>query len=326
VVARAVEDCKGELTIDTTLGSGTTISIGLPLSLAVTQVLTVEVDGQTYCIPTLAVEMVRMVAPAEVLLVADRPAVKLGRRTVPLLQLSAVLGIGGHTELPRNERLSVVLLGHARQRVALVVDRLVAVQEIVIKSFGRVLRNLPNVAGATILGTGDVSVVLHASDLVKNALSLAGKLVPLALSGTESRGRVADKPVLVVEDSLTTREMEKDILASAGFMVDTAVDGRDGLEKARAKSYGLFLVDLQMPVMDGFALIQALRKSSDYATTPIVILSSLGSDQDRRRGLEMGADAYLVKSQFNPDVLLDAVRRFVGQPPRRPGKRRARTR
>ena len=326
VVARAVEDCKGELTIDTTPGHGTTISVGLPLSLAVTQVLTVEAEGQTYCIPTLSVEMVRMVAPDEVLLVADRPAVKLGRRTVPLFKLTMVLGLGGDRAIARSERLSVVLLSHARQRIALVVDRLVAVQEIVIKTFGRVLKSLPNVAGVTILGTGDVSVVLHPPDLVKHALSLVGKLVPIALSGDESRGRVADQPLLVVEDSLTTREMEKDILASAGYLVDTAVDGRDALEQSRAKSYGLFLVDLQMPVMDGFALIEALRKSTKYAATPIVILSSLGSDQDRRRGLELGADAYLVKSQFNPSVLLDAVRRFVGQAPTRPSKRRGRAR
>jgi two-component system chemotaxis sensor kinase CheA len=134
----------------------------------------------------------------------------------------------------------------------------------------------------------------------------------MALAGREPGGSAADLPILVVEDALSPREMERDILEAAGLSVDTAVNGLDGLEKSRCKRYGLFLVDVQMPVMSGFELVEALRSSEQYARTPIVFITSLASEADRRRGLDLGADAYLLKSEFSPDLLLDVVGRFMG--------------
>ncbi|RLB61637.1 MAG: hypothetical protein DRI90_10915, partial [Deltaproteobacteria bacterium] len=278
VVKRMIEECKGELLIDSTLGQGTRFKIALPLTLAVTQALMVEVGGQRYCIPTLSIEMVRLVAPEEVQQVADRPVIKVGRRSVPLVKLADVLQVPGAEEVTRHSTTPVVFLAHARQRIAFAVDRLLAEQQIVIKSFGKVLRNVANVAGATILGTGEVAVILHTPDLVRYGLAHTGKTVPLALPGRGPAAPVGDRHILVVEDAMSTREMERDILEAAGLSVDTAVNGLDALEKSRSKRYGLFLVDVQMPVMGGFELVEALRSSDDYARTPIVFITSLASE------------------------------------------------
>jgi two-component system chemotaxis sensor kinase CheA len=321
VVRKMVEESKGELSIDSTLGGGTTIKISLPLTLAVTQVLMVEVGNQVFCIPTLSIEMVRMIDPAEVQLVADKPVVKVGRRSVPLVRLAEVLCLDGAAPPPPGSKVPAVFLSHARQRIAFAVNRLIAEQQIVIKSFGRILRNVPNVAGATIFGSGEVGIILHTPDLVKHGLGLAGKTVPIALPGASTDAAAGPLPILVVDDSLATREMERDILEAAGYETDTAIHGQDGLEKSRRKSYGLFVVDLQMPVLDGFGLVTALRASEQYARTPVVIVSSLSSDADKRRGLEVGADAYLVKSEFSQDLLLEMVARFLGEAPGGPARR-----
>jgi two-component system chemotaxis sensor kinase CheA len=312
VVKRVIEECKGELLIDSTLGTGTTFKMALPLTLAVTQALMVEVGGQSYCIPTLSIEMVRLIEPEEVQLVADRPVIKVGRRSVPLVKLANVLRVGGSDEVEFSDITPVVFLAHARQRIAFAVDRLLAEQQIVIKSFGKLLRNVSNVAGATILGTGEVAIILHTPDLVRHGLAHAGKTVPMALPGRAVPSAREPRTILVVEDALSTREMERDILESAGLSVETAVNGLEALEKSRRTHYGLFLVDVQMPVMGGFELVEALRSSEQYAHTPIVFITSLSSEADRRRGLELGADAYLSKSEFNPDLLLDVVERFMG--------------
>jgi len=312
VVKRVIEECKGELLIDSTLGQGTSFKIALPLTLAVTQALMVEVGGQNYCIPTLSIEMVRLVAPEEIQLVADRPVIKVGRRSVPLVPLASVLRVNGSDDQDFRSITPVVFLAHARQRIAFAVDRLLAEQQIVIKSFGKLLRNVANVAGATILGTGEVAIILHTPDLVRFGLADAGKTVPMALPGRPGSAPEGERTILVVEDAMSTREMERDILESAGLSVDTAVNGLDGLEKSRRKRYGLFFVDVQMPVMSGFELVEALRSTAEYARTPIVFITSLASEADRRRGLELGADAYLLKSEFSPDLLLDVVERFMG--------------
>jgi two-component system chemotaxis sensor kinase CheA len=209
--------------------------------------------------------------------------------------------------------IPAVFLAHARQRIAFAVDRLVAEQQIVIKSFGRILSNVPNVAGATIFGSGEVGIILHTPDLVKHGLALAGRMVPMALPGAEPTEGPVQLPILVVDDAMATREMERDILEGAGWSVETAIHGQDALEKSRRVRFGLFIVDVQMPVMDGIELVEALRRSEQYAHTPVVIVSSMGSEADKRRGLDAGADAYIVKSEFSQDLLLGVVARFMGE-------------
>lgn len=314
VVRATVEECKGEIEIDSVLGERTTFHIHLPLSLAVTSVLLVRAGGQTFCIPTLSIEMVRMIEPEDVQHVAGRPVVKEGRRSVPLARLATVLGLPSDQGALDGSAAPAVFLTHARQRTALLVEELIGQQEIVIKTLAPVLHNTPNVAGATILGTGQVVVVLHAGDLVSNALSLLGKTVPFIARTPAAAVEHRHKTVMVVEDALTTREMVKQVLEAAGYDVEVAVHGRDALDKASQRPFDLFLVDLQMPVMDGFELLGALRSSAEHGTTPVVILSSLASEEHRRRGLELGADAHLSKAEFSQDVLVGVVERFIGPP------------
>ncbi len=312
VVKQVVEDSKGELSIDSTVGQGTTIKIDLPLTLAVTQVLVVEVAGQSLCIPTLSIEMVRFVQPDQLQTVADRLVVTTGRRAVPFVPLATVLDLGEQV-VARRSGIPTVFLAHARQRIALAVDQLVTEQQIVIKPLGRVLAKVPNVAGATILGSGEVSPVLHPPDLVRHGLAQLGRTVPMTLSDrSEQLVQPARRRVLVVDDAMSTREMVRDILEAEGLQVDTAVNGRDGLKKSELAPFGLFVVDVEMPEMDGFELLRALRASRQHADTPVIILSSRGSDEDKRQGLDLGADAYLTKRGFTRDGLIETVARLLG--------------
>lgn len=256
--------------------------------------------------------MVRVVRPDQLQTVAERLVVASGRRAVSFVPLATVLGLSGEAQ-PSGGGIPTVFLAHARQRIALAVDRLVTEQQIVIKPLGKVLAQVPNVAGATILGSGDVSPVLHPPDLVRNGLTHLGHTVPMALTRNTDRGaRSEGLRALVVDDAMSTREMVRDILSAEGLKADTAVDGQDGLRKSQQTSYDLFVVDIEMPKMDGFELVAALRKNEQLGDTPIIILSSRGSAEDKRRGLDVGADAYLTKRGFTPAGLTETVVRVTG--------------
>jgi two-component system chemotaxis sensor kinase CheA len=232
----------------------------------------------------------------------------VGGTALPLSVLAETLGIV--TDEPAAG--PIVVVADTSRRHAFRVDRLLGQRDVVFKALSALLPPLPAVAGASVEPDGSVLVVLDPPSLIERARSGArtdGFAAPAETSGAARRS------VLVVDDALTVRELQRSILERAGFDVRVASDGSQALAQLAEKPSDLVLTDVEMPIMDGFALTEAIRAHPSLANIPILILSSRASDADRQRGLEAGADGYIIKSAFDEASLLGAVERLLGGGP-----------
>jgi CheY-like chemotaxis protein len=199
----------------------------------------------------------------------------------------------------------VLLLDHGGRRVGLLVDEVLGERELVIKPLGLALSRLRVVIGAVQQADGSLILVLHAGELVRMAVSSQG------LAAGPKPASASRRRILLVEDSVITRELERSLLVSVGVEVVEAVDGQDGLEKLAAGNFDLVVADVEMPRLDGFELTRRIKQGAAGSRIPVILVTNRGSDADRRRGIEVGADAYLVKSEFGSQSFLDTVRRFL---------------
>ena len=322
VVKQAIlDDLQGIVNVETRPGVGTTFSLRLPLSLAVMRVLLVEVEGLPFGFTAQYVaELLRL--PQEALLtVAERNAVIIRNEFVPVVPLAELLriparqagqaGQTGQAQVParRNPGMLLLVLRIRNEKIAVQVDELLDERDMVIKPLPEHMRKLPMASGIVITGNNELVSVLHAPAL----LDLARRARNQAVSH-EAATHVADSHyrVLVVDDSLNTREIEKDVLEAYGYHVTLAEDGLDGFKKAMAGEFDAVLTDVEMPNMDGFTLTARLRQEDKYRNKPIVIITSREKEEDKRRGVQVGADAYIVKGDFDQSNLVDTLRALLG--------------
>jgi two-component system chemotaxis sensor kinase CheA len=243
--------------------------------------------------------------------IEGRMAIQFRDRIVPLARLNEVLELPPVKEeegKARNEML-VLIATYLEKRVGFIVDEIVGEEEVFIKSLGKHLGKVKNVSGAIIMASGEVVVVLDIVDLMAHSsLSFSSDM------GKEQAPRVKhkEKRILVVEDAFSTRELEKSILETHGYLVDTAVDGLDALDRMTGTQYDLVVSDLEMPRMDGFELCKTLKQREEYKDIPFVMVTALQKEEDRRKGIEVGAAAYIVKSTFEQTNLLETIERLVG--------------
>jgi two-component system chemotaxis sensor kinase CheA len=309
VVRQNLERLHGLVQVDTAAGQGTTFTLTLPLTLATSQVLLVRAAGQLVALPTTTVERILRVPATDVGRIEGKPAIRSNGRPLPLVPLDQVLELPhSDTILAPEQRLPVVILGIAERRIAFRVDSLEGTQEVVVKSLGRQLRRVRNVAGATILGTGEVVMILNVADLVKSAQETPAAAAPLPVEVQEPPRR----RVLVVDDSITTRTLEKNILENSGYRVWVAADGEEAWALMQSEPLDLVVSDIAMPRMDGFVLTEQIRGDERFRDLPVVLVTSLESQRDRQRGLEAGADAYITKSAFDQQNLLEAIEHLIG--------------
>ena len=304
-VKAQVEGFGGTLEVRSVSGRGTEVVLLLPLALALLEVLLVERGGHVYGLPLSAVAEV--VAVTETLSLEGRPMFELRGHSLALNDLAALLGAA--TALPLPSRPPAVIVSAAGRRVALVCDRLLGQEEVVVRSLGALLGRLRGYLGAAILGDGRIALLLDPGTLARAALRLR--------AGTAAEAPPAPQrppKVLVVEDSFTVRELQRSILESAGYRVETAHDGRQALERlALDPEIELVVTDVEMPELDGLALTRAIRSDPARASLPVVIVTSRSSDEDRAAGLSAGADAYMTKPSFDQQALLSTVGRLVGR-------------
>ena len=310
-----IDDLQGVVNVETRPGAGTTFALRLPLSLAVMRVLLVEVNGLSFGFTAQYVaELLRL--PHEALLsVAERNAVILRNEFVPVVGLADLLNIPAHLAVPpetspaRTAGLLLVVLRVRNEKIAVRVDELLDERDMVIKPLPTHMQHLPMVSGMVTTGRNALVSVLHAPallDLARRARSQAVRSEAQA-HAAEIRYRV-----LVVDDSLNTREIEKDVLEAYGYHVTLAEDGLDGLRKAQEGDFDAVLTDVEMPRMDGFSLTARLRQEEKYRNRPIIIITSREKAEDKRRGIEVGADAYIVKGDFDQSNLVDTLRALLG--------------
>ena len=315
IVHERVEHLGGSIVVKTKPGAGTAFHISLPRALANFRGVLVHASEQLFVIPSMSVERVVRISHQEVLTVENRPTILVDKQPVSLVWLSDVL------ELPRRaapveatDDATAVVLGSGLLRVAFLVDEIVGEQEVLVKALARPLTRVRNIAGASVLGSGRVAPVLNTTDLLKSAVkrpSAAQKFTqPLSPQKDKKEKK---QSILVVEDSITSRVLLKNILESAGYRVSTAVDGVEGYTLLKTGSFDLVVSDVEMPRMDGFGLTAQIRAEKQFAGLPVVLVTALESREHRERGIDVGANAYIVKSSFDQSNLLEVIRRLIGR-------------
>ena len=304
-----MEKLGGSISCESTEGKGTTFRILLPLTLATFRGVLVQIDDRRFIIPIKGFDRTVRVGRDEIKTVENRETITVEGRTVPLIPLRAVL------EMPRKEKggtnsefVQVAVLGAANNRIAFGVDNILHEQEVLVKDLGGQLARVRNVAGATMLGTGEVVPVLNISDLLKSAVRVSpGIEAPSVPEETPPERKTA----LVVEDSITARTLLKNILEAAGYDVQTAVDGIDALTFLKTGRFDIVVSDIDMPRMNGLDLTANIRADKRLSALPVVLVTALESREDRERGIDVGANAYVVKSSFDQSNLLEVIKRLI---------------
>ncbi len=306
-----VERLKGALDVESELGKGSRFRLTIPLTLAIIRALLLRVGGQTFALPTSSIEETGRVDRSSVIKVEGHEVIRRQRRTVPLVHLRDILGIESDDD-PTRPKIPVATLGFSGHRIGLIVDEFVGEQQIVIKTLGTHLKRVDNVAGVTILGAGEVVPILNVPDLMTNGRQLTGVRARKAGSVVEAGKDKGPSRVLICEDSFTTRELERSIFEAAGFEVETATDGAMGLARLKeGLNPDAVVTDVQMPNMTGFELTRAIKADDMLKAIPVIIVTSLEREEEKAEGINAGADAYITKSVFNQDTLLDTVERLI---------------
>lgn len=308
IVVEKAERLGGSVATETRPGAGTTFRLLVPLSLATFRGILVRLGDQLFVLPLRHVERALRVARQDIRTLENRAAITLGGEAVALVRLVDALA------LPRaasgdDGNAQVVVLGLDGVRIAFEVDEILGEQEVLVKMLGRQLARVRNVAGACVLGTGRVVPVLNAADLMKSAVQQAPAAPAPAAEPVEG---MRQRAIMVVEDSITSRSLLKNILESAGYHVTTAVDGIDAYTALKTGPCDLVVSDVDMPRMNGFDLTAKIRTDNQLAELPVVLVTALESREHRERGIDVGANAYIVKSSFDQSNLLEIVGQLVG--------------
>ncbi|UYG00360.1 hybrid sensor histidine kinase/response regulator [Halomonas sp. GD1P12] len=304
VVKRTVVDeLSGDIRVDSQPGKGTTFALRLPLSLAMLRVLLIRAGSQTLGFTAPYVQELLKVTPYDFIDTAGQPTLVLRDEFIPVVSLASLLGLEAPAE---NAQVLLLIVHQGSQKLALIVEELIDERDMVIKPLPPHLRHLPLVAGMVSVGRNDLASLLHVPALLTQVKRGGRRSSILELKQARAHR------ILVVDDSLNTREIEKDVLEAWGYRVSLAENGRDGLTKALADSFDAVLTDVEMPIMDGFTLTARLREHERYQHVPIIIITSREKESDRQRGIDAGADAYIVKGSFDQNNLVDTLKALLG--------------
>ena len=300
LIRETAEKLGGEVAIESVNGRGTTLSMVVPVSLSALSTLLVEVTGQVVALPLNSVRGTARQLPDEITHTAEGDTVVVDGKVVPYATLDRLLS--RDTVHGEGRSRSTVLVSSSDGLVALGVERLLGIESVVVRGLPELALMSPVVSGASFDADGNPRMVLSPEGLVRAVRQIAA-----APRAAQPR-RV---PILVIDDSLTTRMLEQSILESAGYEVDLAVSGEEGMEKARLRRYALFLVDVEMPGMDGFTFIERTRADPELREVPAILVTSRASPEDIERGRAVGALAHIEKREFNQTDLLERIRRLV---------------
>jgi two-component system chemotaxis sensor kinase CheA len=305
VVEDSVRRLQGEVCVKPGQGSGAQIVLSVPLSLAATDLLRVSSYGRDFHIPTHSIESLHRIPQNELETALGQSSMRVRGRTVPVCQLAGLLGFPG-SDAPARGMLAVMMLRSGERAAALVVDSFGGVARALVQELG-LPGSPPYVAGGVVRDNGAVSIVLNPAALVE----MCRRPETRQLNAVPAWREAPPASILVVDDSITTRTLEKGILESFGYRVRVAVDGLQGLEMLREAPADLVLADLEMPRMDGFGLLEAVKADAGLRGIPVILMTSREEDANRRRGLELGAGAYIIKRKFDQRELLRVIQELL---------------
>ena len=307
IVQEAIEHLGGTIDVETEKGKSTTFRIHLPLSIVTFRGVLLELSGSQFIVPTSKVQRFLRLNKSEVKTIENKATIPLDGEIIPLIYLNNIL------ELPlkenNSENIQVIVFTINGKNIGFMIDKVYGEQEVLVKNFNKQLTHVRNISGATILGSDKVVPILNISDLYKS--SLRNTTQSSALTEDSSSEKDGQLSVLVTEDSITSRTLLKNILEAAGYLVTTAIDGVDGFTKLKEGSYDAVVSDIEMPRMNGFDLTAKIRADKESANIPVVLVTSLSKREDRERGIDVGANAYIIKSSFDQSNLLEILDRLI---------------
>jgi len=307
IVKTVVERLGGMVRVQSELGVGTAITLNLPLSLALLRVVLLEVGEELFALPTAAIRRILQIDGSQIGQLQQGPVAEVDGENIPLTSLAAILRVAA---APLAARPTILVAEGSEGRFGVIVDAVHEEQELVFKELRGPLRNQKTFTGAALIGDGDIVPILDVNALFELASRPpSGEAAPALSRRVVPRVR----RVLVVDDSLVAGELQKNILLAAGYESEIAGDGVEGLELLRQKEWDLAIVDVDMPRMTGFELTQRIRADEQLREIPVIIVTSRDTIDDRRRGFEVGADAYVLKREFDQSQLLETVGRLIGR-------------
>ncbi len=312
VVQSMVQEVSGSVRIESEPGQSTSFTLRLPVTLSVVRAVLAGISGEPYAFPLSRLQRILRVDASECRPVQGRQQLLLDGRSVGLVSAAEILGLS--ESQTAGGPLSVIVLGEGQQLYGLMVDRFFGEQDLVVRQLDSRLGHVPHISSAAITESGEALLIVDIEDLLR---SMQQRLAEGRLHGLRSLRHAqagGAKRVLVVDDSLTVREVERQLLKAQGYEVDVAVDGRDGWTALTSGDYDLLVTDVDMPRMNGIELIRAVRQDDRLAELPVIVVSYKDREQDRLLGLEAGANAYLTKGSFHDDTFITTARDLMEDP------------
>ncbi|MGN7612712.1 response regulator [Magnetococcales bacterium HHB-1] len=315
-VRASVERLKGTVHVESAPGQGCKFTLKLPITLATTPVFIVSCAKQKFAIPLDYVHSTKRIDPKDIFPIEGQATFKLNQEPISIAYLADLLQIPHKKSEKCNQQSSpCIILSANEEKVGILVDELLDELEVVMKPHSAILQRVRNISGATILGTGEVCMAINPVDLIRTLQSQTNIMLDNNQSTPtldhEGEEQEQSALILLAEDSITTRTQEKRILENAGYNVITAVDGLDAFTKLGKHPFDAVISDVEMPNMTGLELCEKIRQNNTYQDLPIILVTSLSSEDDLRRGMEAGANAYISKTSFEQKGLIDALRRLV---------------
>lgn len=312
IVAEKVSKLGGSMTISSIPSQGTTFTILLPVTISNFRGVLVQVNDQFFILPTVAVERAVRIHKHEINHVESKQVIVINNESIALVRLGDVLGIQqGNATKAEGIPVPVLIVNWGEKRVAFSVDKVFGEQEGMVKSMGPQLIHVRNIAGVTILGDGQVIPILNISELMDSAVRVETSLWAGETAADDETAVQHQHYILVAEDSITLRSLLKNILESAGYRVKTAVDGMEAFLFLKNEVFDLVVSDVEMPRLNGFDLTVRIRGDKSLAEIPVILVTALDSPDDRQRGMESGANAYIVKGSFEQSNLIEIIHRLI---------------
>ena len=310
VVHSTVQQMRGVVRASSSAGAGTQFHLQLPLTLSIIRALLVEICGEPYAVPLSRIDRTLRLDTSQLESLEGRQYFTLGTQHVGLVFASQVLDCTGGAE--NSDFLPVIVLGERLHLSGLVVDRFIGERNLVVHTIDPRLGKIQDISAASLLENGDPCLIIDVDDLLRSIdiLIAGGRLN--RIHDKQDKPAAHAKRILVVDDSITVREVERNMLVTRGYHVDVAVDGMDGWNAMRMDDYDLVISDIDMPRMNGFEFVRLIRQDERLSRTPVMIVSYKDREEDRQRGLDAGADYYLTKGSFHDETLIEAVLDLIG--------------
>ncbi|HWR33514.1 MAG TPA: response regulator, partial [Chitinophagaceae bacterium] len=310
VVKTVVDRLNGSLVIESTVGHGTRFILKVPATIALINVLILRVGNMTIAVPSLSIDRVAHVFGKDIKTLEGKASVFIEGQTIPLVHMADIFVLEKE-EGKKGDRIPIIVTRSEGKKIGFIVSEFLYEKEVVFREFTGYLKRPRCFSGVTTLGTGQVILILNMQELVK-----ARDLVSVLPRGEVSK--VVKPPakrnaILIAEDSMITAELEKNILANAGYEVDVAIDGIDAMDKLHEKKYDVLVTDVDMPRMDGFELTAKVRADKRLKDLPVIMVTGREKLEDKRKGIEVGADAYILKKEFDQSNLLNTIKRLIGE-------------